>query len=62
MAKFDVNKKGYDTEQVDNFINKLTVKYESIINSTNLVPIKSSKLSSLFRKIKSLLGANVELQ
>jgi len=49
----------------DYYINKmmdLDVKYESIINSTNLVPIKSSKLSSLFRKIKSLLGANVELQ
>jgi cell division septum initiation protein DivIVA len=28
MAKFDINKKGYDTEQVDNFINKLSVKYE----------------------------------
>lgn len=28
MAKFDINKKGYDTDQVDNFINKLSVKYE----------------------------------
>lgn len=28
MAKFDINKKGYDTEQVDNFINKLSLKYE----------------------------------
>jgi cell division initiation protein len=28
MAKFDINKKGYDIEQVDNFINKLTLKYE----------------------------------
>ena len=28
MAKFDVNKKGYDTQQVDNFINKLSIKYE----------------------------------
>ena len=28
MAKFDVNKKGYDVEQVDNFISKLTLKYE----------------------------------
>lgn len=28
MAKFDINKKGYDVEQVDNFINKLTLKYE----------------------------------
>ena len=28
MAKFDINKKGYDIEQVDNFINKLSVKYE----------------------------------
>ena len=28
MAKFDINKKGYDTEQVDEFINKLSVKYE----------------------------------
>jgi len=26
--KFDINKKGYDIEQVDNFINKLSVKYE----------------------------------
>lgn len=28
MAKFDINKKGYDCEQVDNFINKLSLKYE----------------------------------
>ena len=28
MAKFDINKKGYDVEQVDNFINKLSLKYE----------------------------------
>ena len=28
MAKFDISKKGYDTEQVDTFINKLSVKYE----------------------------------
>ena len=28
MAKFDINKKGYDIEQVDNFINKLSLKYE----------------------------------
>ena len=28
MAKFDINKKGYDCDQVDNFINKLTLKYE----------------------------------
>ena len=28
MARFDINKKGYDTEQVDTFINKLSLKYE----------------------------------
>lgn len=28
MAKFDINKKGYDVDQVDNFINKLSLKYE----------------------------------
>lgn len=28
MAKFDINKKGYDPEQVDAFIDKLSVKYE----------------------------------
>lgn len=28
MAKFDINKKGYDVEQVDSFINKLSLKYE----------------------------------
>ena len=28
MAKFDINKKGYDIEQVDNFINKLSLRYE----------------------------------
>ena len=28
MAKFDINKKGYDTDQVDSFINKLSIKYE----------------------------------
>ena len=26
--KFDINKKGYDPEQVDSFINKLSIKYE----------------------------------
>ena len=28
MARFDINKKGYDTDQVDTFINKLSLKYE----------------------------------
>ena len=28
MAKFDINKKGYDTDQVDKFISNLSVKYE----------------------------------
>lgn len=28
MARFDINKKGYDCEQVDSFINKLSLKYE----------------------------------
>lgn len=28
MAKFDITKTGYDTEQVDTFIDKLTLKYE----------------------------------
>ena len=28
MAKFDINKKGYDIDQVDSFINKLSLKYE----------------------------------
>lgn len=28
MAKFDINKKGYDVDQVDTYINKLTQKYE----------------------------------
>lgn len=28
MAKFDINKKGYDVDQVDGFINKLSKKYE----------------------------------
>ena len=28
MAKFDINKRGYDCEQVDTFINKLSLKYE----------------------------------
>ncbi len=28
MAKFDINKKGYDCEQVDSFISKLSLKYE----------------------------------
>ena len=32
MAKFDINKKGYDTDQVDSFINKLSVKYEEKLN------------------------------
>ncbi len=28
MAKFDIDKKGYNTQQVDNYINTLTLKYE----------------------------------
>lgn len=28
MVKFDVDKKGYDVEQVENYINNLSVKYE----------------------------------
>lgn len=28
MVKFDVDKKGYDIEQVDNYINALSIKYE----------------------------------
>ena len=28
MANFDIDKKGYNPEQVDKFINSLTLKYE----------------------------------
>ena len=28
MVKFDIDKKGYDVEQVENYINNLSIKYE----------------------------------
>ena len=28
MVKFDIDKKGYDIEQVENYINTLSLKYE----------------------------------
>lgn len=28
MVKFDIEKKGYDVEQVENYINTLSLKYE----------------------------------
>ena len=28
MVKFDIDKKGYETSQVDNYIKTLTLKYE----------------------------------
>ena len=49
----------------DYYINKmvdLDAKYESIINNTSIAVIKSSAISTFFKKIKAILTSEIELQ
>lgn len=67
MAKFDINKKGYDTEQVDNFINKLSNKYEEklseqkdrVFSLKNELSLMEEKLASYRDKDKQISQALV---
>lgn len=63
--KFDINKKGYDTEQVDNFINKLSVKYEEklseqkdrVFSLKNELAVMEERLESYKDKDKQISQA-----
>ncbi|MGN0961150.1 MAG: DivIVA domain-containing protein [Christensenellales bacterium] len=65
MAKFDINKKGYDTQQVDNFINKLSLKYEEklseqkdrVFSLKNELSVMESRLNSYRDKDKQISQA-----
>lgn len=65
MAKFDINKKGYDTDQVDNFINKLSLKYEEklseqkdrVFSLKNELSIMEERLDSYKDKDKKISQA-----
>lgn len=65
MAKFDVNKKGYDIEQVDTFINKLSLKYEEKLSEQrdrvfalkNELSIMEQRLSNYKDKDKQISQA-----
>lgn len=67
MAKFDINKKGYDCDQVDNFINKLTLKYEErlseqkdrVFSLKNELAVMSERLDSYRDKDKQVSQALV---
>ena len=67
MAKFDINKKGYDCDQVDNFINKLTLKYEErlseqkdrVFSLKNELAVMSERLESYRDKDKQVSQALV---
>ena len=67
MAKFDVNKKGYDVEQVDSFINKLTLKYEEklseqkdrVFSLKNEISLMQEKLENYKDKDKQISQALV---
>jgi len=67
MAKFDINKKGYDTEQVDTFINKLSLKYEEklseqkdrVFSLKNELAVMEERLSSYRDKDKQVSQALV---
>lgn len=48
MAKFDIDKKGYDTSQVDKFIDSLTLKYEEKLSE------QKDRVFSLKREIGTL--------
>lgn len=54
MAKFDINKKGYDTEQVDTFINKLSIKYEEKLSEQkDRVFALKNELSSMQERLNN---------
>lgn len=65
MAKFDINKKGYDIEQVDNFINKLSLRYEEklseqkdrVFSLKNELSVMESRLNSYKDKDKQISQA-----
>lgn len=65
MAKFDINKKGYDCEQVDSFINKLSLKYEEKLSEQkdrvfalkNELSIMEQRLSNYKDKDKQISQA-----
>lgn len=65
MAKFDINKKGYDVDQVDNFINKLSVKYEEklseqkdrVFSLKNELAVMEERLESYRDKDKQISQA-----
>lgn len=65
MAKFDINKKGYDPEQVDTFINKLSLKYEEklseqkdrVFSLKNELSILEERLNSYREKDKQISQA-----
>lgn len=65
MAKFDVTKKGYDVEQVDNFINKLSVRYEEklseqkdrVFSLKNELAVMEERLKSYRDKDKQISQA-----
>lgn len=49
----------------DYYINKmidLDAKYESIINNTSIAVVKSSTISTFFKKLKAILTSEIELQ
>ncbi|MBE5739038.1 MAG: hypothetical protein E7354_04865 [Clostridiales bacterium] len=65
MAKFDINKKGYDCEQVDSFISKLSLKYEEKLSEQkdrvfalkNELSIMEQRLSTYKDKDKQISQA-----
>jgi len=67
MVKFDIDKKGYDIEQVENYINTLTLKYEEklaeqkdrVFTMRNELNIMKEKLSTYKNKDKQISQALV---
>jgi len=67
MAKFDINKKGYDIDQVDGYINKLTLKYEEklseqkdrVFSLKNELAVMQERLESYRDKDKQISQALV---
>lgn len=65
MAKFDINKKGYDPEQVDTFINKLSLKYEEklseqkdrVFSLKNELSVMEERLNTYREKDKQISQA-----
>lgn len=67
MVKFDIDRKGYDIEQVENYINTLTVKYEEklaelkdrIFTMRNELSVMKERLSTYKSKDKQISQALV---